>query len=76
MGLLDEMMQETAIVNGQCSVARFLELVPEEERADIAALLVDNTVPITKLLNVIRRNGYKLGDSSAYNHRKGLCKCH
>jgi len=75
MGLLDEMMQETG-TDDQCAVMKFLALVPDEERNDIALLLVDNSVPITRLLSVIRRNGYKLGDLSAYNHRKGLCKCH
>ena len=75
MGLLDEMMQETG-TDDQCSVIKFLALVPVEERKDISALLLDHNVPMTRLLSVIRRNGYKLGDLSAYNHRKGLCKCH
>lgn len=75
MGLMDELLQELSDKN-DCPVKRLIEKLPANEREAIRDALINPMIPVIRLLTVLRRNGYKLGDSSAYNHRKGFCKCH
>lgn len=75
MGLMDDLNEELAEVSKSCPAQVLLASLSEEDREPIKDALVDMSVPLSRLLNVLRRNGYKLGDQSAYNHRNGVCRC-
>ena len=75
MGLMDELNSELREVVVGCPAERMLLLLPDDERDAIRNALKDPSIPVARILNVLRKNGYKLGDSGAYNHRNGICKC-
>lgn len=47
-----------------------------EERSAFEGMLANPKVPTMKLLQVLRKNGYRIGDNTLYGHRRGLCTCY
>lgn len=54
-------------------VALLETMSPEDTEA--AAEHMDTGGPIDLLLQAIRDEGYHIGDSAAYRHRRGECSC-
>ena len=77
MSLAQALAAHTPNMRGpQCSVARLLESMPDDDReVTVAALADPNRWGHAALTRILRDEGYVVGRDSLSRHRKGDCAC-
>jgi len=58
-----------------CSAGSFLRSLNEKERETFETILNTRSVPVTNLLELLKKNGYKVTQSALYKHRQKICRC-
>lgn len=83
MSLIDDLMQVEArpgIYPGpQCTVARIMSLITDEDRTHLTRLIDNRDIPGSVIAGALTRNGYTVADKTVLRHRKrgtaSGCRC-
>lgn len=76
MGLLDEIRQEHVKNNrARCTVARLVEVMEDEERADFLAAIDDHALSCAAIARAVTARGHDIQQGTLTRHRKGMCGC-
>jgi hypothetical protein len=70
MGILDELRAESGVRRDR--LAEILAQLPEDEREDVRAALLDPSISTTALVKVLRRRGIDTTKDSIYNLRRRM----
>ena len=58
-----------------CPYINFLESMTNNEDRKALEKAVNNGLPATTICKALRSEGYKLGEISINEHRRGVCRC-
>lgn len=72
MGILDDIQAVNANKPSRCPVALAQAALSEEESSALQSALEDPTVEHTVLTDVLRKNGFPVGEKAVGNHRRSL----
>lgn len=77
MGLGEEIRAAQSERRGgpKCGVARTLESLSDEDRADLIAAMDDPDVMHSTIARVLDGRGFALRDQTVQRHRNGKCAC-
>jgi hypothetical protein len=65
---------EPAVVGGKCRVCETIKGLPEDERAALQGALEDKRISNSALSNILKAEGYEIGESTVRRHRRAECK--
>lgn len=75
MSLLDEILAEKADETPRCSIAKMLNLQPEDRRKEIEEV-IESEVPANRVVNALMKfRGIQVSDTNLRKHRRGDCRC-
>lgn len=76
MGLLDDLNDDANFPKPKrawCSVCELIKSLSPSEAKAFTARLADKNITHVALANVLKNNGYEIGDSTIGRHRRGIC---
>lgn len=75
--LLDAIKQEndTGLNKPKCHVAKVLESLSDEDRADLLAALEQRELRATVIAKVLTNRGYPISEFSIRRHKLQRCQC-
>ena len=76
MGLLEDLANESNFPKTKrawCTVCLLLENLPEQESEMLQARMSLKHITHVSIAEVLKKNGYDIGDSTIGRHRRGIC---
>lgn len=76
MSLLSEVAERSVWRMGpECSVARILRALDEDDRADLVTVLADERFIGKAIADALGQRGHRIGPETIRRHRRGDCLC-
>lgn len=76
MGLADQFAALRPNHGGtRCGVGSALDRMDDADQAALQAALDNPTLQAAGISQVLRNNGYDVGDQAVSRHRRGVCQC-
>ena len=75
MGLADRFASyEKPKPGGKCVTCSLVADLPKDESAALVAALADESISNAAVSQILKSEGYQIGETSVRRHRKGICR--
>jgi hypothetical protein len=65
---------EPPVIGGRCRICNLSQTLPADEVAALDAALVDQRISNASLSQILKAEGFQVGETTVRRHRRGECK--